>query len=72
MNVVGQVNKEYEINKEWLWRYYNNVLQLLGRFESWEVAHVRHQENRFADALANQGNDEPSVDTSYATLDDSF
>lgn len=66
--VCKQVNGEYKINKEWLRRYYNNVRQLLVKFESWEVSHVHREENRAADALANQGIIRASVNTSSAAL----
>lgn len=67
--VCRQVNGEYKINKEWLKRYYNTVWQLLRRFESYAVVHVRREMNRDADELANQGVDQRSVDTSPAAQD---
>eukprot|EP00253_Pinus_taeda_P012019 PITA_12019 len=65
--VCRQVNGDCKIKKEWLWRYCVEAWQLLDRFESHEVVHVRREENEAADALANQGIDRPSIDTSPAS-----
>ena len=48
MGVVGQVNGECKIQKEWHRRYCLDTWQLLNMFESFEVVHVRREENEAA------------------------
>ena len=53
MVVVGQVNGDYKIKNQWLRRYCSTVQQILRRFNSYEVVHVRREENRDVDDLEN-------------------
>lgn len=55
--VVRQVNGLYRVKNEGLKPLYATAKQLLGRFSSVEVTHVRREANAAADALANEAMD---------------
>jgi ribonuclease HI len=53
--MVKQLNGLYRVRDEKLRRLYQEALDLLQRFESYCIRHVRREHNRVADRLANQG-----------------
>jgi len=55
--IVRQVTGIYKVKKAHLRCYYEDVLKLMGEFESVEVMHVRREENTAADALVNRALD---------------
>ena len=55
--VVRQVLGEYRVKDTRLELLHAWVMDLLGRFDRWEIAHVRREMNAFADKLANDGID---------------
>jgi ribonuclease HI len=56
--VVKQVNGDYRVKHPDMIPLHREAVNLLRRFESAEVAHVRREQNRAADRLANQALDE--------------
>jgi ribonuclease HI len=55
--VVKQINGEYQVKSEGLKPLYGIVKAYLERFRSYSLNHVRRNNNRLADKLANQGMD---------------
>ncbi|KAK3001732.1 hypothetical protein RJ639_022088 [Escallonia herrerae] len=51
--VINQLLKKYKVKKEDLVPYFLYATNLINRFDSVELEHVRRQENRIADVLAN-------------------
>lgn len=51
--LVKQVAGEYRVKAAHLKPLHRTVTALLGRFDEWQVAHVRREANTVADALAN-------------------
>lgn len=51
--MARQVSGAYKVRSSQLLPLYEKVLDLLDRFESWEVGHVRREKNSDADALVN-------------------
>jgi ribonuclease HI len=51
--VVRQVNGRYKVKNAGLVPLHRTVCELLKRFASWRVVHVRREENAAADELAN-------------------
>jgi ribonuclease HI len=52
--VVRQVQGSYKVKDAKLKPLFNQVKQLLTRFESFTIMHVPREQNKIADALANQ------------------
>lgn len=55
--VVRQVLGEYRVKDADLVTLHAWVMDLLGHFDRWEIAHVRRERNALADKLANDGID---------------
>ncbi len=55
--VVRQVNMRYKVRNPSLRRLFGRVKDLQWRFASFQVRHVRREENRRADTLANEALD---------------
>ena len=55
--VVRQVLGEYRVKDTRLELLHAWVMDLLGHFDRWEIAHVRRELNALADKLANDGID---------------
>ena len=55
--VVRQLKREYKVKAAHLKPYHERALKELAGFERWSVRHVRREENRDADELANRGVD---------------
>lgn len=55
--VVRQLNMRYKVRNPSLRRLFGRIKDLQWRFASFEVRHVRREENRRADQLANQAFD---------------
>ena len=51
--VVRQVQGEYKVRDEVLWRLHKHVIRALAEFDSWSIRHVRREENEAADRLVN-------------------
>lgn len=57
--IVKQMNGEYQVKEATLWPQYMKVHNLLvANFENVKFVHVRREENKEADALANEAMDE--------------
>ncbi|WP_213975801.1 ribonuclease HI family protein [Tepidanaerobacter acetatoxydans] len=56
--MVKQINKEYQVKNEGLKPLYKEICKLLEEFKSYTVRHVRRENNKRADELANRGIDE--------------
>ncbi|MCW5211598.1 ribonuclease HI family protein [Desulfobulbus sp. TB] len=56
--IVRQIQGQYKVKHPTLKPLFFEVKELLSRVESWSVAHVPREQNKRADALANQGIDE--------------
>jgi ribonuclease HI len=52
--VVRQVQGEYKVRDEVLWRLHKHVIRALAEFDSWSIRHVRREENEVADRLVNE------------------
>jgi ribonuclease HI len=52
--VVRQVQGEYKVRDEVLWRLHKHVIRALAEFASWSIRHVRREENEAADRLVNE------------------
>jgi ribonuclease HI len=57
--VVRQVQGEYKVRDEVLWRLHKHVIRALAEFDSWSIRHVRREENEAADRLVNEVLDAP-------------
>ncbi|MBA1335969.1 MAG: hypothetical protein HPY66_1788 [Firmicutes bacterium] len=55
--VVKQVNGEYKVKNEGLIPLYGIVKAYLDKFEKYSIRHVRRENNKLADKLANRGMD---------------
>ena len=55
--MVKQIKGEYRVKNQRLAPLYQQAAGLLGKFESYTIAHVPRKENKVADALANKGID---------------
>lgn len=51
--VARQLNGEYRVKNSRLQQLYARTIDLLNKFDQWEVLHVRRGANRDADALVN-------------------
>lgn len=56
--VVNQLNGSYKIRNRDLWSIHMFIKDLIGRFESFSVSHVRREFNKEADAMVNKILDE--------------
>jgi len=55
--LVRQINGAYKVKNEALQIMHQSAMELLRGFKRWKVIHVRREENREADRLANQAVD---------------
>ncbi len=55
--LVRQINGQYKVKSKLIKPFYEQAIILLGRFESWQVRHVRRENNTEADSLVNQALD---------------
>ena len=53
--VVKQVNGEYQVKNSRMKILYLEVIDLLKKFESWQLTHILRDKNKVADKLANSG-----------------
>ncbi|MCG0274739.1 MAG: ribonuclease HI family protein [Thermosediminibacteraceae bacterium] len=65
--MVKQINGEYQIKNEGIKRLYNQVTQLVQEFKKFSINHIKREQNKRADELANEGidlalNDEEVID----------
>lgn len=56
--MVKQINGEYQVKSEGLKPLYKEACELLKEFKIFTVRHVRREQNKEADKLANRGIDE--------------
>ncbi len=59
--LVKQINGAYRVKNEGLKPLFLRALELLRGFESYDVNHVRRENNKLADAMANAAMDERST-----------
>jgi len=52
--LVKQLKGSYRVKSKGLKPYFDEVRSLLKGFSSWEIAHIPREQNREADALANE------------------
>ena len=52
--LVRQINGEYKVRSEQIRPLFQEVVDLLGEFEQWQVQHIARGENKQADKLVNQ------------------
>lgn len=55
--VVKQMRGEYRVKNEQLKAIYEEVVQIAQQFPSFEIGHVRREQNKLADKLANEAMD---------------
>ncbi|MHC4119639.1 MAG: phosphoribosylglycinamide formyltransferase [Planctomycetota bacterium] len=55
--LVRQINGQYKVKSKLIRPFYEQAVSLLGRFDSWQVRHVRREDNVEADELVNQALD---------------
>jgi phosphoribosylglycinamide formyltransferase 1 len=55
--LVKQINGQYRVKSGQIAPLFRQALDLLGRFRSWKVQHVRREKNKEADELVNQALD---------------
>jgi len=55
--LVRQINGEYKVKSKLLKPFYQQAVSMLDSFESWQVRHVRRENNVEADKLVNQALD---------------
>ena len=55
--MVRQINGQYRVKSPALRPLFEQVMRLLDRFTRWEVTHVRREQNKRADELANMAMD---------------
>lgn len=56
--MVKQIKGLYQVKDEKLAKYYREVKELIAKFQSFEISHIRRSENKVADLLVNQKLDE--------------
>ena len=56
--IVRQVTGRYKVKNAGIKPLFQEVRDLLARFDSWTINHVPRAENKRADELANRGIDE--------------
>lgn len=62
--LVKQLSLEYKIKSKRLIKLYFKSMNLLDRFESWEIRHLPRGDNRKADVLSKQALSRPGEETS--------
>ncbi|TYP54958.1 ribonuclease HI family protein [Thermosediminibacter litoriperuensis] len=55
--MVKQINGEYQIKNEGIKRLHTQVMGLLKEFKKFSINHIRREQNKRADELANEGID---------------
>ncbi|ADL07698.1 ribonuclease HI family protein [Thermosediminibacter oceani] len=55
--MVKQINGEYQIKNEGIKRLYAQAMELLKEFKRFSISHIRREQNKRADELANEGID---------------
>jgi formyltetrahydrofolate-dependent phosphoribosylglycinamide formyltransferase len=55
--MVRQINGQYKVKSDLLRPLYQQVIDMLGNFKSWQVKHVTRDKNTKADSLCNQSLD---------------
>ena len=55
--IVKQINGQYRVKNAGLKEYYNQIMNILSGFESWQVTHVYRDKNKEADTLVNKALD---------------
>jgi len=63
--MVRQINGQYKVKAPNLKPLFQDAMALLGRFEKWDVGHVRREGNKRADQLANAAMD-AQTDVDYS------
>jgi ribonuclease HI len=63
--VVRQVLGIYKVKNARLAVFFQEIMAVLGRFDAYEIAHVRREYNREADALASKAAREPRLNKKY-------
>lgn len=56
--IVKQIKGEYRVKNQGLKPLYQEAVKLLDQFKSYSIRHVRRENNKKADKLANRGIDE--------------
>ncbi|MDK2877939.1 MAG: ribonuclease [Thermoanaerobacteraceae bacterium] len=56
--MVKQIKGEYQVKNEGIKNLYKQVQDFLKEFKSYSITHVRREQNKRADELANRGIDE--------------
>lgn len=59
--IVRQIQGQYKVKNAALKPLFEEVKALLGELKHWSIAHVPREQNKRADALANQGIDEKAA-----------
>lgn len=59
--VVKQIKGEYKVRNEGLKPLYNEIMDIIKNFDSFEIKHVMRSENKEADKLANKAMDEECI-----------
>jgi len=57
--VVKQVKGDYKVKNEKLEGYYMEAIFLAGKFKRFNIVHIRREQNKEADKLANAAMDQP-------------
>jgi phosphoribosylglycinamide formyltransferase-1 len=55
--LVKQINGQYKVRSANIKPLYEQAIALLGQFDQWQVTHVYREDNKHADAMANQAMD---------------
>jgi phosphoribosylglycinamide formyltransferase-1 len=55
--MVRQLNGEYKVKNEGLKELFGRAFELLDKFKSWQISHIRREKNKTADALVNRAID---------------
>ncbi|MHC4728687.1 MAG: phosphoribosylglycinamide formyltransferase [Planctomycetota bacterium] len=55
--LVRQINGQYKVKSENIWPLFQEALNLLNGFKSWQVRHIPREKNQRADKLVNQALD---------------
>lgn len=58
--LVKQIHGDYRVRNAGLLPLFDRVMALLGNFRKWGIRHVRREQNRIADSLANDAMDAKS------------
>jgi len=52
--LVRQINGQYKVKSEQIRPLFQQAVEMLGRFENWEIQHITREKNKEADKLVNQ------------------